>query len=120
MCLSRHVPSKYRPSAWTLHDDDGRHGQLPALAASASRFKQLDGISVGILDLNLPTTGTGFHLVAKPKSCRPQFRDQPWQIGHSQDHSIPAAWLLLLSVRHRARAGRARTAEQDLRITERQ
>jgi hypothetical protein len=33
-----------------------------------SGFEQLDGISVGILNLDLPAAGACFHLVAEAKS----------------------------------------------------
>ena len=55
----------------------GRRGQsLFAVVGSASRLEQLDGISVRILDLDLATTGTGFHLVAKTKSRFLQVSDE--------------------------------------------
>jgi hypothetical protein len=44
--------------------DGEAHGCLH-VAGSASRFKELDRIPVRILDLDLSTTATGFHLVAK-------------------------------------------------------
>jgi hypothetical protein len=49
------------------------------------------------------------------QSCRSQFRDEAWKIRDLQHHTIPAARLLLLSVRHRPRARCARAAEQNLR-----
>ena len=37
-------------------------------AASSSRFEELDGIPIGILDLDLAAAGTRFHVVAETKS----------------------------------------------------
>src|SRR5439155_18607001 len=88
------------------------------IAGSASRFEELDGIPVRILDLDLSATGTAFHFVAKTKSRLLQFVDEAPKIRDPQHHSIPATWLLLLSVRHRPRARCAGAAEQNLGVTE--
>jgi hypothetical protein len=66
---------------------------------SAIGFEELDGIPVWILDLDLPSSRTGLHLVAKPQSSLLQFGDEPRQIGNVQDDPIPAARLLRLAVR---------------------
>jgi hypothetical protein len=89
-------------------------------ARSAGGLEQLDGIPVGILYLDLSTARTRFHLVAKAQSgLLLQFSDEAWKISDLQHHPVPAARLLLLSVRHRPRTRRARTAEQDLRAAKR-
>src|SRR5262249_6629179 len=98
---SEWVPSKRSPAPCTARTIKA---PLRRGTKSASRFEELDGISVRILDLDLPTTRTGFHLVAKLKSGLLQFRDQIWQIGDLQDDPIPAARLLRFTVRHRPRA----------------
>jgi hypothetical protein len=53
--------------ACSLEDDepDGQAHGCSMSQGSASRFKELDRIPVRILDLDLSTTGAGFHLVAK-------------------------------------------------------
>ena len=89
-----------------------------AIARSASRLEKLDRISIRILDLDLSTARPRLHLVAKSKSGLLEFGDEAWKIRDLQHDSIPAAWLLLLAIRHRPRAGRAGTTEQDLRVTE--
>src|SRR5262245_5103308 len=58
---------------------------------SADRFEELDGVAVRILDLDLPTKRAGLHIVAEAKACPPQFGDEPWQIGDSQDAYIGAS-----------------------------
>jgi hypothetical protein len=88
-------------------------------AGSASRLKQFDRIAVWILYLDLATTGTGFHLVAKMKSRLLQFSDEAWKIGNLQQHAIPPARLLRLSAGHWPRARCTWTAEQNLCVTER-
>lgn len=80
-------------------------------------FEKLYRIPVRILELDLPATGTGFHLVAKADSCAPQFGDEGRKIRDRQHHSIPAARLLALPVRHRTGARCAWPAEQNVRVT---
>src|SRR5262245_50932399 len=48
-----------------------------------------------------------------------QLLDQRGKIGDTQDDSIPAAWLLALAAGHPSRAGRSRTAEQEVKRSER-
>src|SRR5215510_12328878 len=99
---------------WRLAADT--HGSFRR-AGSASWFEEFDGIPVRILYLDLSTTGTGLHLVAKVKPRLLQFSDEAWKIGDFEYHPIPPAGLLLLSIRHRSRARCAGTAQEKLRVT---
>ena len=81
----------------------------------ACRLEQLDRIPVGILDLDLPAAGAGFHLVAKMQSGLLQFSDERREVSDPQNDTVPTAWHLLLSVGQWPRAGRARAAEENLR-----
>src|SRR4029078_2128387 len=82
-------------------------------------FEQLDGISVGILDLDLPPAGPGLHLVAKVHVSALQRLDECGKIGDAKHDPIPSAGCLLLAIRHGPGARRLRPAEQDVRIAQR-
>jgi hypothetical protein len=69
-------------------------------------------------DLDLPAAGTCFHLIANAKSRLLQFGNAAWKF-RDLHHRGPGARLLLLSVRHRPRTRAAGTAQQNLRVTER-
>src|SRR5690242_13394239 len=108
---------------WPASHSEGQHfGRWRACfaeAGSASRLEQFDWIPVGVLDLDLATTGAAFHLVTKLKSCLLQFSEEGGKIGDLQHDAIPSARLLLLSVRHWPRARCAGTAQQNLCVAER-
>jgi hypothetical protein len=88
-------------------------------AALSRRLEQLDGISVWILDLDLPAARPGLHVVAKMEARLFQRLGEPGQIPDPKHDTIPSAGFLLLSVRHRPRSGRLGAAEQNLGIAER-
>lgn len=69
--------------------------------------------------LDLSTARAYLHLVAKANPCLLQLSDETRKIRDLQHDPVPAARLLLLPIRHRPRARRAWTAEQDVRATKR-
>src|SRR5687767_12946340 len=85
---------------------------LPLLPAR--RLEQLDGIAVGILQLDLFTGWTDLHLVAKTQAHLLQVVDAGQEILDAQDHAIPPAGFLALATGHRPRTGRSRAGEVNL------
>jgi RNA polymerase sigma-70 factor (ECF subfamily) len=107
-----------RPAA-VLADAPRSGSGINGSSESASRFEEFDRVPVRVLDLNLAATGPRFHLVAKPSGGLFQFRNESRQIADLQHDTIPAARFLLLAIRHGPRSGGTRTAEQNLRVTQR-
>src|SRR5262245_31581377 len=77
-------------------------------------FTQLDRIAVRVLDLNLTSARTGFHLVAEADPGALESGDTAGEVRDAQHDAVPAAGLLPLTVRHRPRAGRSGPTQQDL------
>jgi phosphoserine phosphatase len=91
-----------RAAAWANREvRQGRGGRRSELS---SRFEELDGIPICVLDLDLATARACFHLVAKANPGLLQFSDETRKIRDLQHHPVPAARLLLLPIRHRPRA----------------
>jgi hypothetical protein len=82
-------------------------------------LEQLDGVAVGIVDLDLFSAGPRFHVVSETETGGFQGLDQRREILDAKHDSIPTAGLLLLSIGHRPRSGCVRAAEQQVRVTER-
>jgi hypothetical protein len=57
----------------------------------SGRLEQLDGISVGILELDLLAARSGLEVVPKPKASSFQNLDAGGQIAHSQHDAVPRA-----------------------------
>lgn len=93
-CTRRAIDSVTRMSTLRRPDasDTARCDRCPK--GSARRLEQFNGVPVRILDLDLATARADFQLVAKAQVRLLQFRDEPWQVGDLEHHSIPAAWLL--------------------------
>src|SRR5688572_24320557 len=83
------------------------------------RLEQLDGIAVGILDLNLLAARTSLHVVSKIQASFLQGIDEPGKIADPKHDTIPSARFLLLAVRHRSRSRRLWAAEQNVHVAER-
>jgi hypothetical protein len=105
---------------------DRRGESLPPVAecdASGSRLsgwlEQLDGIAIGILDLDLLAARTGLHVVPDVEAGLLQGLDECWQIRHPKHDTIPSAGFLLLTVRHRPGSRGLWAAQQNLRVAER-
>jgi hypothetical protein len=77
----------------------------------SSWLEHLDWISVRILDLDLAAAGTSLHLVAKSDARFLQRINLSGKISHPQHHSIPSAWFLGFTTRHRTRSGCPRSAQ---------
>ncbi len=71
-----------------------------AMCLLSRRFKQLDRVSVPILNLNLTSTRTGFHVISKGDASVLQAGDATWEIGDTQHNAVPPARLLTLTARH--------------------
>src|SRR5712671_995098 len=67
-------------------------------------LEELDGIAVGIFDLDLSAGGTSLHLIAKLHTRDLQRVDLRRQIGDAKDHAIRSARLLGLAAGHRTRS----------------
>src|SRR5206468_3097761 len=83
------------------------------------RLEQLDGVAVRVFELNLPARRTGFHFIPKPQACLFQRFDASRQIGYAKDDPVPSAGFLTMTVRHQARTRRARAAEKDPEVFDR-
>ena len=92
----------------------------PTCAASglSARLEQLDGVAVGVFQLNLLAGRTSFHFIPKMEACFLEGFNSARKVSHPQDHSVPATGLLVTTIRHRPRARRSRAAEQDRKIPE--
>ena len=78
------------------------------------RLEQLDRIAIGIFYLDLLAAWAGLHVIAKTKACFLQLLNAGVDVVDAQDHAIPPAGFLALSVWHGTRARRAATAEKNL------
>jgi hypothetical protein len=65
---------------WSFRRETGDQQPPPFPFKPTSWFKKLDRISVRLFDLNLPTTGASFHLVAEAKPRLPQRGHEGWGI----------------------------------------
>ena len=96
---------------------------MKSLSRYANRLsrglEQLDGIAIGIFDLDLLAARPRLHVVPKMETGSLQRLDERWKIVDPKHDAVPSAGFLRLTVRHRARSGCSRTAEQNLRIAER-
>ena len=70
-----------------------------AVVGSASRLEQFDRIPVRIHDLDLATTRTCLHLVAKGDVSALEFGDARGEIDHPQHHTVPPTWRLMFAIR---------------------
>jgi hypothetical protein len=86
---------------------------------SVSGLEQLDRIAVGIFQLDLFAARANLQLIAKMQAGLPEGIDTSRKIAHLKNNSIPAAWLLATTVRHGARAGSTRAAENQFQIADR-
>ena len=82
-------------------------------------LEQLDRIAIRILDLDLLAARPGLHVVPKTEAGLLQGLDERGKIVDPQHDTVPSARFLLLTVRHRPRSGRLWTAEQNVRVAER-
>src|SRR5688500_539693 len=109
----------------SLYESDGRTRPVSTPASceccplAARGLEELDRVPVGVLDLDLPPAGTGLHFVPEAHSRVLQRVDEGRQVGDLQHNAVPAAGLLAAPVRHGTRSRRARTAEQQLGVAER-
>src|SRR5919106_5680643 len=78
---------------------------------------ELDGVPVGVVNLDLLATRAHLDLVSEQGSCRLERRDCGVDVAHVEHDPVPSAWLLLAPVRHRPRARASRTAEDQLQVT---
>ena len=70
------------------------------LVCSLRRLEQLDGIAVGVLQLDLFASRTHFHLIAKVNAGILQFLDTGFKTFDSQDDAIPSSGFLALTAGH--------------------
>jgi hypothetical protein len=82
-------------------------------------LEQLDGIAVGIFDLDLSADGTTLDLIAKLHARVLERFDLRRQICDAQDHSIPSARPLGFAAGQRARARCTPPTEQQPEVPER-
>jgi len=66
-----------------------------------SGLEQLEGIPIGIEQLDLLAARSDFHLISKLKPLRFQLLDARWKIGDTKHHAIPSSCFLTVAVRHR-------------------
>src|SRR5688500_2216282 len=85
----------------------------------SSGLEELDGIAVGIFDLDLFAPGTALHLVPKAMSGFFQRLNERREIADPQHDPVRSARLLLLTVRQRPGARGLWAAQQNLRVAER-
>src|SRR5215831_12774388 len=84
---------------------------------SASRcFVELDGIAIGILDLDLLAAGTDLDLVPESGSCLPERRHRGPQAFDIQHDPVPATGLLAAPVGHRPRSGAFRPTQKEVKV----
>src|SRR5882757_9718977 len=74
----------------------------------------LDGIAVGIEDLDLLTAGADFDVVSKRSANATQAADQRLEVVDVEHGPVPAARLLATAVGHRSRARTLRPAQQEV------
>src|SRR5437868_12731795 len=82
-------------------------------------LEQLDGVSVWIFELDLLAGRPALHLVAKAKTGGLQPCNPSGKIGDFQDDAVPSARLLKTAIGHRAGAGSAWAAQQQVERSER-
>ena len=92
---------------------------LASVAKLSRRLEQLDGVAVGILDLDLLAARSRLHVVPKMEAGLLQGLDERRKIVDPKHDAVPSAGFLLLAVRHRPRSRRLWAAEQNLRVAER-
>jgi hypothetical protein len=83
------------------------------------RLEQLDGIPVGVFQLDLFPGRADFHLVAKTQARLLQRRDKRGQVRSAKHHAIPSARLLTMPIGHRPGARGLWSAQQQLQRAER-
>ena len=76
-------------------DHAGRSANAPLLR----RLEQFNGVSVRILQLNLPAARPDLHFVAELKAGLLQPLDTSRKVRHLENDAIPSAWLLMFAVR---------------------
>src|SRR5215468_1153579 len=104
------------PSA---HSDmaDELAAERPRAAAGGlgllGRLEQLDGVAVGVFQLDLLAAGTLLDLVPEAETGLLQRLDAGRQVIDFEDDPVPPARLLLAAIGHRAGAGTFRPAQPE-------
>src|SRR5262245_47605322 len=81
-------------------------------------FEQLDRVAVRVFNLDLPSAGTGFHLVSKAQPRALEGVDASRKVRHFEHDAVPSTRLLRLTIRQRSRSGRSGAAEKDHDVAE--
>jgi hypothetical protein len=73
-----------------------------AASGLSTRFEQLNGIAIGVFQLNLLAAWTDLHFIPKMEASFLQCLYLRRKVSHLKDYSIPSTRFLVTTIRHRA------------------
>lgn len=117
-CLTLSEGSCHRCASFWKSMFVNRERSVPTPASCESLlmgygFKQLDGVTIRVFDLDLSAPWAGFHGIAESHAGGLHLLDTGGQIADLKDQPVPSAWFLLSAIGHRAGTGTPGAAQKD-------